>query len=228
MEDTRVLGKLDWQQGGMGQLELRDESLRWDRQAVVFRLGHVVHRKRQGSHRKCSTRLEYEGVATSHSDMFTEERHKVDDNGGSWNFVGHEQNGGTRHVWESSLEGASEFQREQGLRDRVLERRETENIRMSQDAEGSRQRHKCGKFVLGMSSRETSAFVASERGSAETGCDVMVSVDQNALEIGVVSLLNKKSRDSEWNRIVCRGDRVRSCAQRKVAHQRRVACLGLI
>ena len=48
---------------------------------------HVVHGKRQGSHRKCSTRLEYEGVATSLPDVFPEERCKVDGYGGTGSFV---------------------------------------------------------------------------------------------------------------------------------------------
>ena len=80
---SREVGQVDWQQGCMAQLVLRDESLRWGRHAVVsgsdecreqharadqcaahrcavaFRPDHVVHGKRLGSHRKCSTRLEY-------------------------------------------------------------------------------------------------------------------------------------------------------------------------
>ena len=45
--------------------------------AVVFRLDRVVHGKRLGSHRRCSTRLECESVATSLSGVFPEERCKV-------------------------------------------------------------------------------------------------------------------------------------------------------
>ena len=85
---SREVAHVAWQRGDMAQLEL-DESLRCGRQpaavrrrdectnqyepgeqraasrfAVVLRLDHVVHGKRSGSHRKCSARLEYEGVAT--------------------------------------------------------------------------------------------------------------------------------------------------------------------
>ena len=44
----------------------------------------------------------------------------------------------------------------------------------------------------------------------------MVSVDLNALEIGAVLLLEGKSRDSAWNRIVCRSDCVRSLADEEL------------
>ena len=59
--------------------------------AVAFRPGRVAHGKRLESHRKCSTRLEYEGVATSLSDVFPDERCKVDDDGGTGSFVRHER-----------------------------------------------------------------------------------------------------------------------------------------
>ena len=36
---SREVGQVDWQQGGMAQLELRDESLRWGHQSVVKRRG---------------------------------------------------------------------------------------------------------------------------------------------------------------------------------------------
>ena len=61
--------------------------------AVVLRL--VVHEKRLGSHRRCSERLKYEGVATSLSGVLPEERCKVgsaDDGGGV--YVGDERCGG--------------------------------------------------------------------------------------------------------------------------------------
>ena len=105
------------QRGGMSQLKLLDESRRWGRQsaavggredqygrgeqqaawrcAVVLRLDRVVHGKRLGSHRRCSERLKYEGVATSLSGVLPEERCKVgsaDDGGGV--YVGHERCGG--------------------------------------------------------------------------------------------------------------------------------------
>ena len=53
------------------------EQLAVWRCAVVFRLDRFVHGKRLGSHRRCSTRLECEGVATSLSGVFPEERCKV-------------------------------------------------------------------------------------------------------------------------------------------------------
>ena len=59
--------------------------------AVVCRLDHVVHGKRLESHRKCSTRLEYEGAATSFSGVFTEGRCKVDVDSGTGSFVGDER-----------------------------------------------------------------------------------------------------------------------------------------
>ena len=40
--------------------------------AVVCRPDYVVHERRLGSHRKCSTRLEYKGVETSLSGAFSE------------------------------------------------------------------------------------------------------------------------------------------------------------
>ena len=46
--------------------------------------------------------------------------------------------------------------------------------------------HKRGKFGLGMSSREASVFEASKKGLAETGCVDTVSVDLDALEIGLL------------------------------------------
>ena len=62
--------------------------------AVVCLLDHVVHGKKLESHRKCSARLEYEGVATSFSGMFSEGRCKVDVDSGTGSFVGHERCGG--------------------------------------------------------------------------------------------------------------------------------------
>ena len=93
-----------------------------------------MHGKRLEPHRKCSTRLEYEGVATSHSGVFSEERCKVDDDGGTGSFVGHERYGGRGCLGEVIRRCFLEFWKEQGLRDRVLVLRETENIRMSRDA----------------------------------------------------------------------------------------------
>ena len=49
--------------------------------------------------------------------------------------------------------------------------------------------HECGKFGLGVRSREASVFEASKRSLAETRCVDMVNVDLNALEIGAVLLL---------------------------------------
>ena len=227
---------MDRQQGGMAQLEHRDKSPRRSRQAVVrrrvecreqygcgeqraarrravvIRPDHVVHWKRLESHGKCSTRLEYEGVATSLSGVFPEERCKVDDDGGTGSFVGHERCGGMGCLGEFTRKCFREFWKEQGLRDRVLVLRETERIRMSQDAEGPRhvtvegfengrqhrskrklkcKRHKRGMFGLDVSSREASVFEASKKGLAEAGCVDMVSADLHALEIGAVLLLER-------------------------------------
>ena len=44
--------------------------------------------------------------------------------------------------------------------------------------------HECGKFGLGVRSREASVFEASKRSLAEVRCVDMVNVDLNALEIG--------------------------------------------
>ena len=49
--------------------------------------------------------------------------------------------------------------------------------------------HECGKFGLGMSAREASAFEASKRVLAETTYVDMTSVDLNTLEIASLSLL---------------------------------------
>ena len=114
--------------------------------AVVCRLDHVVHGKRLESHRKCSTRLEYEGVATYLSGVFPEGRCKVDVDSGIGSFVGHERcdgrswrrNGRRRDLEEVIQRCFREFWKKQGLRVPVLVLRETENIRMSQDAAGPR------------------------------------------------------------------------------------------
>ena len=44
--------------------------------------------------------------------------------------------------------------------------------------------HECGKFGLGVRSREASVFEASTRSLAETRCVDTVNVDLNALEVG--------------------------------------------
>ena len=46
------------------------------------------------------------------------------------------------------------------------------------------EKRQCGKFGLGVRSREGSVFEASKRSLAETRCVDMVNVDLNALEIG--------------------------------------------
>ena len=94
----------DWQRKCMTQVELRDESVRCGRRpaavrcrdqygcgdqctawrcAVVCRPDHVVRGMRLESHGKCSTRLEYEGVAIFFSGMFPEGRYKVDVDSGT-------------------------------------------------------------------------------------------------------------------------------------------------
>ena len=188
---------------------------------------HVVHGKRQGSHRKCSTRLEYEGVATSLSDVFPKSDARLVVLAV---LLDNEQYGGRGCLGEGfTRRSLREFQREQGLRDRVLVLRETESIRMSQETEGHHDKgqskgsttgdnkgrsrrelkfecQQCGKFGLGMYSREASAFEASERGLAETRFVDMARVDLNALEIGSVLLPGRKSQGSDWNRLVCCSD----------------------
>ena len=69
--------------------------------------------------------------------------------------------------------------------------------------------HECGKFGLDVNAREASAFEASKRVLAETTYVDMARVDLNTLEIGSCVVAREKSRVSEWNRIVCRGDGVR-------------------
>ena len=54
--------------------------------------------------------------------------------------------------------------------------------------------HECGKFGLGVRSREASVFEASERSLAEARCVDMVNVDLNALEIGAVLLLARSHK----------------------------------
>ena len=54
--------------------------------------------------------------------------------------------------------------------------------------------HECGKFDLGVRSREASVFEASKRSLAETRCVDMVNVDLNALEIGAVLLLARNHK----------------------------------
>ena len=52
-------------------------------------------------------------------------------------------------------------------------------------------RHECGKFCLGVRSREASVFEASKRSE----CVDMVNVDLNALGIGIV-VARETSQDS--------------------------------
>ena len=98
---------------------------------------------------------------------------------------------------------------------------------MSQDAEGQRhvtvegfedgrqqkkeqekaqmQTSQSGSFGLSMSSRETRVFEASKGGSAETGCvDVGNECRSDRAGDRNSVVAREKSRDSEWNRIVCR------------------------
>ena len=113
-------------------------------------------------------------------------------------------------VWESSLESASESSGGARTQRSCAGTRETENIRMLQDAEGPRhvtiegfedgrqQRQEQEKAQVqtshawqGWSGHEfqRNERVRSKRGGLEeTGCVDVVSVDLNALEIGAVSL----------------------------------------
>ena len=128
-------------------------------------------------------------------------------------------------VWESSLEGASESSGGAGTQRSCADTtrdREHPNVARCRQSKGSRmvdnkrsskrklkcKRHKYGKFGLGVSSRETSAFAASEElGRDETRrhgkCRSECAGDRSSV------VAREKSRDSEWNRIVCRGDCVR-------------------
>ena len=54
--------------------------------------------------------------------------------------------------------------------------------------------HECGKFCLGVRSREASVFETSKRSLAETRCVDMVNVDLSALEIGAVLLLTRNHK----------------------------------
>ena len=54
--------------------------------------------------------------------------------------------------------------------------------------------HECGKFGLGVRSREASVFEASKRSLAESRCVDMVNVDLNALEIGAVLLVSRNHK----------------------------------
>ena len=91
-----------------------DQCTAW-RCAVVFRLEHVVYGKRLESYGKF-----YEGV-------FPDERCNVDDDGGTGSFVNHERSGGRGCLGEFTRKCFRDFWKERGLRDRLLELRETEN-----------------------------------------------------------------------------------------------------
>ena len=82
---------------------------------LYFRLDHVVYGKRLESYGKF-----YEGV-------FPDERCNVDDDGGIGSFVGHERCGGRGCLGEFTRKCFRDFWKERGLRDRLLELRETEN-----------------------------------------------------------------------------------------------------
>ena len=179
--------------------------------AVVCRLDHVVHGKRLELHRKYSTRLEYEGVATSLSDVFTEERCKVDVDSGIGSFVGHERcdgrslrrDGRRRDLFEIIQRCFREFWKTQGLRVRVLVLRGTENVRMPQETEEPR--HGTVEGVRGCSTTtEGAAQVQMSRvRQVWSGCEIQRSEcvrskqeklgrdEMNALEIGSVLLLER-------------------------------------
>ena len=135
--DARVLGKLDKRNGSRkawpncsfvmkahnGTVNKQLSEISTDVVSNVQLEGvqlyfsdHVVQGKSDGSHRKCSTRLQYEGVATSLSGVFPEEGCKVgsDEDGGAGSFVGHERCGGeagdtmdANAILKSSSESAS-------------------------------------------------------------------------------------------------------------------------
>ena len=192
-----------------------------------------THRKRQGSHRKCSTRQRGRGDSSFRpcspkSDarlMMTVVLAVLLD---THDLV-------AEAVWESSLEGAfRKFWREQGLRNRLLVLRETENIRISQDAEGprhvtgegfedDRQRRKeqetaqvpTSQVRQGWSGHEIQrnerVHIKRERlgrdGMRRRGeCRFECAADRSSV------VAREKSRDSEWNRIACCSDCVRSFA----------------
>ena len=54
--------------------------------------------------------------------------------------------------------------------------------------------HECGKFGLGVRSREASVFETSKRSLAEARCVDMLNVDLNALEIGAVLLIARSHK----------------------------------
>ena len=64
--------------------------------------------------------------------------------------------------------------------------------------------HECGKFGLGVRSREASVFEASKRSLAEARCVDMVNVDLNVLEMGAV-LLFARSRKIQVGIDSCAG-----------------------
>ena len=180
------------------------------------------------------TRLEYKGVATSLSGVFPEERCKVDDDGGTGSFVGHERCGGMGCLGEFTRKCFREFWKEQGLRDRVLVLRETEKIRMSQDAEGPRHvtvegfedgrqhrkeqekaqvqtsqaRHVWSGHEFQRSERVRSKQERLGRGGMRRHgeCRSACAGDRSSV------VAREKSRDAVWSRTVCRSDCVRSSA----------------
>ena len=145
---------MDWQRKCMTQVELRDENPRWCRQAAVRR--RVEYREQYGRGDQCtawrcavvcpldhvvhkgSTKLEYEGVVTSFSGVFTEGRCKVYVDSGTGSFL-LDTNGvmveagdamDVDVIFEEFIQRClREFWKKQGLRVDV-------NIRMSQDAAG--------------------------------------------------------------------------------------------
>ena len=166
------------------------------------------------------------------SGVFPEERRKVGcaDDGGTGSFVGHERcdgrslrrNGRRRDLFKIIQKCFWEFWKKQGLRVRVLVIRETQDIRMSQDAagprhvtversEGSRQQRKEQERAQVLSQVQPSERIRSKQ--QRLGRDEMRQHGERRSEcagdrISVVA--RERSRISGWNRFVCCSDCVRS------------------
>ena len=139
----------------------------------------------------------YEGV-------FPDERCHVDDDGGTGSFVGHERCGGRGCLGGFTRKCFRDFWKERGLRDRLLDVRETENEDQisspsARDAPQTVAHHlptshrwlknELSVRVCVLTSREGSVFEAVKRYLVETACVDMASDGLNALEFGAALLL---------------------------------------
>ena len=193
-----------WDGAVRGRVECREQHGRGDQCAswmcaVVCRPDHVVHGRNWN---RIANALRG-WSATSVSGVFPEGR-KVDVDSGNGSLLDTNDvmvEAGHAMDVEVIQRCFREFwtKKKRGLRVRVPVLRETENIRMSQDAAGPR--HVTVEGAEGnkgrsgeLSQMQPSERIRSNRDLAETRCVDMVNVDLNALDIGSVLLLEKITR----------------------------------